>query len=122
MELSEFPFVFRLKAEQQGPNCRAEERLDVTRNNHPDHTYHRFARRLQRHRRWTVLRDRLLRRRRIGPCDRNPADIAAARETLDDAGTDIASLVPQPKLSSPAKAGDPVFQRPALVDRAAAAY
>src|ERR1700712_1805841 len=82
MELYEFPLVFRSDGRATMADCRAEEKVHVTRNYHPDHSRHRFARWLQRHRRRTVLRHRLLRRWRPRSRDRYPVDPAAARKTV----------------------------------------
>src|SRR6267154_3086043 len=64
------------------PPAGLEEMLHVYRNYHPDHSRHRVARGLQRRRRRTVLRHRLLWRRRTWPCRGYPADSATARTTL----------------------------------------
>src|SRR4051794_38539607 len=82
MELYEFRFVFKADGRLTTADCRAEEKLHVNRNDHPDYSHHRFARWLQRHRRRTLLRHRLLRRRRPWPHYRDPVDFAAAWKTL----------------------------------------
>src|SRR5882757_6274744 len=82
MELYQGRFVFRADGRATTANCRAEEKLHVNRNYHPDHSDHRLARWLQRRRRRAVLRHRLLRRRRPWPRHRDPADPAAAWKTL----------------------------------------
>src|SRR6266850_7627240 len=64
------------------PPAGLEEMLHVYWNYHPDHSRYRVARGLQRHRRRTVLRHRLLRRRRTWPHRRHPADSATARKNL----------------------------------------
>src|SRR5277367_6125765 len=91
-ELSGFPQVFRLRAGQQLPTARLEDVLHVNWNDHSYYSDYRPAWRLQRHRWRTVLRHRLLWRRRAGPCDRYPADPAVAGETLNSiASNSIAS-------------------------------
>src|SRR6266404_208969 len=72
---------FRL-AEQQVPTAGLEEMLYVNRDDYPYHSRYRLARRLQRRRRRTVLRHRLLWRRRPRPGHRHPANSATARETV----------------------------------------
>src|ERR1700692_206071 len=69
-------------AEQQVLTAGLEETLDVNWNDYPYYSCHCIARRLQRHRRRTVLRHRILRRRRTRPCGRDPADLAIARKAL----------------------------------------
>src|SRR5258708_21210862 len=64
------------------PPAGLEEMLHVYRNYHPDHSRYRVARGLQRRRRRTVLRHRLLWRRRTPPRRGCPADSATARPTL----------------------------------------
>src|SRR5258705_403664 len=73
---------FRLKAEQQTLAAGLEERLHVNRNDHSHYSHYRSARRFQRHRGRTVLRHRLLWRRRPWFDRRDPADPALAREAL----------------------------------------
>src|SRR5258705_13154524 len=64
------------------PPAGLEEMLHVYWNYHPDHSRYRVARGLQQHRRRTVLRHRLLRRRRTWPHRRYTSDSAAAPKTL----------------------------------------
>src|SRR5258708_40361359 len=64
------------------PSAGLEEMLHVYRNYHPDHSRYRVARGLQRHRRRTVLRHRLLWRRRPWPHRCHPADSTTARKAL----------------------------------------
>src|ERR1700726_1447148 len=69
MEPYEFPFVFfPPMAEQQMPTAGLEETLDVNWNDYSYYSRYCIARRLQRHRRRTVLRHRILWRRRPRPC------------------------------------------------------
>src|SRR5437879_664434 len=83
-ELSRFPLVLSAEG-SDAPPCRAEEKFNVTRNNHSHYSHHRAARRFQRRRRRTVLRHRLLRRRRPRPCGRDFAYPVAAREAVSEA-------------------------------------
>src|SRR5260370_18471762 len=81
MEPSQSPFVSVPKAEsKQAFGLRRT--FNVTRNDHSHHSRHHTARRLQRHRRRTVLRHRLLRRWRTWSGGRDLADIVAAREAV----------------------------------------
>src|SRR5450756_1793325 len=82
MELSGFPCVFQSEAEQQVRTAGLEETLNVYRNYHPDHSCHRPARRLQRHRRRSVLRHGILRWRRLGPRGGYLADPVVAWKAL----------------------------------------
>src|ERR1700752_2195550 len=76
------PFVFPPMAEQQMPTAGLEETLDVNWNDYSHHSYYCIAWRLQRHRRRTILRDRILWRWRTRPCHRDPADPAIARKAV----------------------------------------
>src|SRR5579863_3286116 len=101
-------------------------------NDYSDYSRYRAARRLQRRRRRTFLRHRILRRRRTRPCHCRAADPAAdgktigalrwarfAQPTLLHTSSNIvgwaearqrrAHLLFDP-MSSPAQAGDPVFR------------
>src|SRR5437762_11464247 len=71
-----FPIVCTSKAEHTCP-AGLEEILNVYWNDYPDHSCDRLARRLHRRRRRTVLRHRILRRRRPRSCDCYSADPAA---------------------------------------------
>jgi hypothetical protein len=87
----------------QSDRCRLpgwREMLHVNRNYHPDHPYYRFARWLQRRRRRSILRHRILWRRRPRPHYRDPLDPASARKDL--------TCWPNDRSSSPANAGDTV--------------
>src|SRR5665213_1085838 len=81
-ELSGFPPVSPADGRAKVPTAGLEETPNVYRNNHPDHSRDRLARRLQRHRRRPVLWHRLLWRRRPRACYRDSRDPAAARKAL----------------------------------------
>src|SRR5260370_7475508 len=81
MERSQSPFVSLPKAEsKQAFGLRRT--FNVTRNDHSHHSRHRTARRLQRHRRRTVLRHRLLRRWRALVGGREFSPFFSSRETV----------------------------------------
>src|SRR5882724_933539 len=82
------------------PTAGLEEILHVTRNYHPDHSRYRVARGLQQHWRRTVLRHRLLWRRRPWPPRRHPADSATARKTLSQNGAGFSDTEFRPFFSS----------------------
>src|SRR5712664_4678429 len=86
-----FPRVFSAGRARR-PTAGPEEILHVTRNYHPDHSRYRVARGLQRHRRRSVLRHRLLWRRRTRPHRRHPDDSTTSRQTLSSRSQNGAEL------------------------------
>jgi hypothetical protein len=64
------------------------ETLHVARNHTDNNPGHHLARRLQRVRRWAVLWNGLLRRRRLGPRHCHPSDLSLARQNLSIASSD----------------------------------
>src|ERR1700721_2681229 len=96
---------FPPRAEQQVPTAGLEETLDVNWNDHSYYSRYCIAWRLQRHRRRTILRDRILWRRRTRPCHRDPVDPAIAREAVRFIYLHVKNLVVIPGLLQAAHPG-----------------